>query len=254
MGRTRGRLPHLVQEAADLGPRPQAHHIEVRMGGVGHPRLVALDAAVVVAERVENDGLHRVAAEQVAQLLTVAVPQLGAAHPSRHRATQKPAGDQPARQGQPHDGVGPLPHQVPHRRVVAVNDPTVAADDGGHPLPELLRRQLRPARLVEDAVQLDERSVQCLRQRPAQRGLAGAAVADDRHPLHGRIVSRSPDAQPAHPGGRGAPDAGWEWPHRRSRPPADQGRRCRSRGMTGTRPVSATATLGALGGAVMAAM
>ena len=94
----------------------------------GPPRVVlgfpvALTVDPVAGGRPGDDRFLGVEGEQVGPGLLVPVPELLAGDDTPHRAPDGAGHHGGVRQVEPHDGVGPLPHDVPHGRVVAVHDP-----------------------------------------------------------------------------------------------------------------------------------
>jgi len=106
-----------------------------------------------------NVGL-RIARQQIAQRLTIAVPQFL----SRDAAAKRPKNHPPHHQGprivQQNDCICAIKNEVSHLRVIAINHPRVRREtklEGGD---EVRVTDCRPLRLVMNSVELDVRRFQ----------------------------------------------------------------------------------------------
>src|SRR5664280_871276 len=203
-----------------------AHHHQARMGGVRTgPGRNLLVVPVHGPPRPQHHIAVCVDRHDVAEGLSVPVPQVAACDCPQDRSPGHLRHHGPPRGIEDDDELGSGPHQVPHLVVVPVDHPAVAAHLLGDPAPEGLRIEWGPSRLVEVCVELGVWHPHPVGQGPGQGRLAAT-----RRPVDGDTVDRghvsSVRARRARPG---AP------PARRTRPPPGRGtrrtrRRRRSRG------------------------
>jgi len=146
--------------------------------------------------RVSNgEGKERVATpERRAQAFAIAVPELLARDDATGRATGETRKPDVPRQVEPDDSVRRLEHEVPELRLIgAVHHPRVSRHQRLHSAAKSLRRELGPACLMVQRVQLHERHTEPGRERTSEGGLAASACGgDDRNASHEETIRSAP--------------------------------------------------------------
>src|SRR5436190_4527108 len=115
-------------------------------------------------------------------VLAVLVPHRLARESPPHRATDDTHHDQRTFVVEPHQLAGAPPHEIAHRLVVAVADPTVPGGRRVGALAQLLDGRLLPIRAVLERVELDVRIPEPRGESYRERRLARAARPDDGDP------------------------------------------------------------------------